>query len=27
LRVAHVVRDYGMQQRDEAPPDSREVHG
>ncbi|MBD8541034.1 antibiotic biosynthesis monooxygenase [Oxalobacteraceae sp. CFBP 8761] len=27
LRVAHVVRDYGMQQRDQAPPDSREVHG
>jgi heme-degrading monooxygenase HmoA len=27
LRVAHVVRDYGMQQRDEAPSDSREMHG
>lgn len=27
LRVAQVVRDYGMQQRDEAPPDSRARHG
>jgi len=27
LRVAHVVRDYGMQQREQAPPDSRAVHG
>ncbi len=27
LRVAAVVRDYGMAQRDEAPPDSRVVHG
>jgi heme-degrading monooxygenase HmoA len=26
LRVAQVVRDYGMQSRDEAPGDSREVH-
>lgn len=27
LRVATVVRDYGMDQRDEAPKDSRSVHG
>ena len=27
LRVASVVRDYGMQGRDDAPKDSREVHG
>ena len=27
LRVAHVVRDYGMHAREEAPPDSREMHG
>lgn len=27
LRVAHVVRDYGLSARDEAPPDSRGVHG
>ena len=27
LRVAHVVRDYGMHDRDEAPADSRRVHG
>ena len=26
LRVAHVVRDYGMSERDEAPADSREAH-
>ena len=26
LRVAHVVRDYGMNERDEAPADSRAVH-
>jgi heme-degrading monooxygenase HmoA len=26
LRVAHVVRDYGMHQRAEAPPDSRAAH-
>jgi len=26
LRVAHVVRDYGMQARAEAPGDSRDVH-
>jgi heme-degrading monooxygenase HmoA len=27
LRVAAVVRDYGMEERDQAPADSREVHG
>jgi len=27
LRVAQVVRDYGMRQRDEAPHDSRAAHG
>jgi len=27
LRVASVVRDYGMQERDDTPRDSREVHG
>jgi len=27
LRVAQVVRDYGMWQREEAPPDSRARHG
>ena len=27
LRVAHVLRDYGMTERDEAPADSRQVHG
>ena len=26
LRVASVIRDYGMQERDEAPADSVEVH-
>ena len=26
LRVASVVRDYGMSERDEAPADSREAH-
>ena len=26
LRIAGVVRDYGMYSRDEAPPDSRERH-
>lgn len=26
LRVATVVRDYGMFERDQAPPDSRAVH-
>ena len=27
LRVAHVLRDYGRNARDEAPRDSREMHG
>jgi heme-degrading monooxygenase HmoA len=27
LRVAGVIRDYGMLGREEAPPDSRTVHG
>jgi heme-degrading monooxygenase HmoA len=27
LRVAAVVRDYGLRERDEAPPDARAVHG
>lgn len=27
IRVAHVVRDYGMSARDEAPTDSRDAHG
>lgn len=27
LRVAHVVRDYGMTERTEAPVDSRDAHG
>jgi heme-degrading monooxygenase HmoA len=27
LRVASVIRDYGLQARDDAPRDSREVHG
>ncbi len=27
LRVAQVLRDYGMQERDEAPADSRQRHG
>lgn len=26
LRIAHVARDYGMTDRDEAPPDSRKAH-
>ncbi len=26
LRIAHVVRDYGMTERDEAPADSRLAH-
>lgn len=26
LRVAEVIRDYGLTERDEAPVDSREVH-
>ena len=27
LRVASVLRDYGLRQRDDAPKDSRDVHG
>ena len=27
LRIAHVVRDYGMTERAEAPADSRAAHG
>ncbi len=27
LRVASVMRDYGMQERGDAPKDSREIHG
>ncbi len=27
LRVAHVLRDYGMNERTEAPEDSRAAHG
>jgi heme-degrading monooxygenase HmoA len=27
IRIVQVVRDYGLQQRDEAPADSRERHG
>lgn len=27
LRIAHVVRDYGLKERAEAPDDSRSVHG
>ncbi|WP_027169636.1 antibiotic biosynthesis monooxygenase [Mesorhizobium sp. WSM3224] len=27
LRIAHVVRDYGMEERAEAPQDSRAVNG
>jgi heme-degrading monooxygenase HmoA len=27
LRIAAVIRDYGMDSRDEAPPDSRMIHG
>ncbi|GGA84328.1 antibiotic biosynthesis monooxygenase [Brucella endophytica] len=26
LRVAHVIRDYGLEERDEAPDDSRAAH-
>ena len=26
LRVAHVVRDYGMNDRSQAPVDSRNIH-
>ncbi|MEQ1881429.1 MAG: antibiotic biosynthesis monooxygenase, partial [Burkholderiales bacterium] len=27
LRVAAVIRDYGLNEREEAPRDSRDVHG
>ncbi|TIR04289.1 MAG: antibiotic biosynthesis monooxygenase, partial [Mesorhizobium sp.] len=27
LRIAHVVRDYGLTERSEAPEDSRALHG
>lgn len=27
LRIAHVIRDYGLFDREEAPKDSREKHG
>jgi heme-degrading monooxygenase HmoA len=27
LKVAHVLRDYGMTDRDQAPDDSRGIHG
>ena len=27
LRIAHVLREYGMDARDEAPADSRAMHG
>jgi hypothetical protein len=27
LRIASVMRDYGLNERDEAPADSRTVHG
>ena len=27
LRIAHVIRDYGLKDRDEAPEDSRKAHG
>ena len=27
LRIAAVVRDYGMAEREQAPPDSRSIHG
>ena len=27
LRIAHVVRDYGLSEREEAPADSRSVNG
>ena len=27
LRIAAVVRDYGLNERTQAPPDSRDVHG
>ncbi|MFT6676530.1 MAG: heme-degrading monooxygenase HmoA [Sulfitobacter sp.] len=27
LRIAHVIRDYGLNERDQAPDDSRASHG
>jgi heme-degrading monooxygenase HmoA len=27
LRIAHVIRDYGLNDRAQAPDDSRQVHG
>ena len=27
LRVAGVIRDYGMHEREQAPPDNRAIHG
>lgn len=27
LRIAGIIRDYGMKERDQAPPDSRAAHG
>ncbi|MDO8372955.1 MAG: antibiotic biosynthesis monooxygenase, partial [Polaromonas sp.] len=27
LRIADVIRDYGLRERDEAPADSRRAHG
>ena len=27
LRIAHVVRDYGLHERKQAPPDSQRLHG
>jgi heme-degrading monooxygenase HmoA len=27
LRIAHVVRDYGLNEREQAPADSRKMHG
>lgn len=27
LRIAGVIRDYGMNEREQAPPDSRAIHG
>jgi hypothetical protein len=27
LRIAEVIRDYGMNEREEAPVDSRQAHG
>jgi heme-degrading monooxygenase HmoA len=27
LRICAVLRDYGMNERDQAPPDSRQAHG